>query len=238
VRVLLDELTGLRPGTTLDPAALAAAYATPSGPWLRANMVSTLDGAAAGADGRTGSINNPADHRVFHLLRGTADAIVVGAGTARAEGYGEAAAPIVVVSRRGALPEPLRSAPPGTVLLATCSGAPGLAESRAALGEEQVLLMGEDEVDLRSLRAALHARGLVRLLGEGGPSLLGALLAAGVVDELCATVVPRLVAGGSGRITAGPPLDVPARLRLLLEEDGTLLGRWLLGDPQEVRLCG
>lgn len=236
VRVLLDELTGLRPGTTLDPAALAAAYATPAVPWLRVNMVSTLDGAAAGADGRTGSINNAADHRVFHLLRGTADAIVVGAGTARSEGYAEAVAPIVVVSRRGVLPEPLRSASPGTVLLATCQGAPGLAESRAVLGGDHVLVMGEEEVDLPSLRGALHGRGLIRLLGEGGPSLLRALLAAGVVDELCATVVPRLVAGGSGRITTGAPLDVPARLGLLLEEEGTLLGRWLLGDPQDVQL--
>jgi riboflavin biosynthesis pyrimidine reductase len=238
VRVLLDELSALRRGTTLDPGGLEAAYATPAGPWLRVNMVSTLDGAAAGADGRTGSINNAADHRVFHLLRSTADAIVVGAGTARTEGYGEAAAPIVVVSRRGVLPDRLRSATPGTVLLATCRGAHGLAESRAVLGEEHVLVTGEDEVDLPALRAALHGRGLVRLLGEGGPSLLRALLAAGVVDELCATVVPRLVAGGSGRITAGPPLDVPARLGLLLEEDGTLLGRWLLCDPHDLRLRG
>ena len=55
--------------------------------WLRVNFVSTLDGAVSGADGRSGSINTPADHRVFRVLRELADAVVVGAGTVRAEGY-------------------------------------------------------------------------------------------------------------------------------------------------------
>ena len=235
MRVLLDGLTGLAPGTVLDATGLPAAYATPPGPWLRATMVSTLDGGAAGADGRSGSIGTPADRRVFELLRATADAVVVGAGTARTEGYGPAATPIVVVSRRGELPEGLRSAPPGAVLLATCRAAPGLAASRAALGGD-VLVAGEDGVDPVALRAALHERGHLRLLSEGGPSLLRGLVAAGVVDELCATLVPRLVAGAGGRITAGPPLDVPAGLGLLLEEDGSLLGRWLLGDHPDVHL--
>ena len=53
-------------------------------------MVSTVDGSATGEGGRSGTINNEADERVFHILRGLADAIIVGAGTARAEGYGPA----------------------------------------------------------------------------------------------------------------------------------------------------
>lgn len=228
MRVLLDELTGQASGNVLDTAALAAAYAVPRSPWLRANMVASLDGAATGADGRTGSINNAPDKRVYDLLRSSADAIVVGAGTARIEGYGQAEAPVVVVSRRGVVPERLRSAAPGSVLLATCERAPGLAESRTVLSGEHMLVVGEDEVDLARLRSLLVERGLRRLLSEGGPRLLRALLAAGVVDELCATVVPRLVAGDSPRITVGPAFDLAVRLGLLLEEDGTLLGRWLL----------
>ena len=70
-------------------------------PWLRVNMVSTVDGSATGEGGRSGSINNEADERVFHILRGLADAIIVGAGTARAEGYGPADPPLVLVSRSG-----------------------------------------------------------------------------------------------------------------------------------------
>jgi riboflavin biosynthesis pyrimidine reductase len=58
----------------------------PGGPWLRANMVSSVDGAAAGDSGKSGSLNNAADKRVFDHLRSVADVIVVGAGTARAEG--------------------------------------------------------------------------------------------------------------------------------------------------------
>ena len=76
----------------LDDDALAALYGYPHGvaaerPWVRANFVSTLDGAATGPDGRSGSINTGADREVFALLRALADVVVVGAGTARAEGY-------------------------------------------------------------------------------------------------------------------------------------------------------
>src|SRR5665648_1069207 len=67
--------------------ALAALFAEPRTPWLRANMIATLDGAATGADHRSGSINDPADLRVFRALRALADVVLVGAGTVRAEGY-------------------------------------------------------------------------------------------------------------------------------------------------------
>lgn len=80
----------------------------PEGPWLRVNMVATLDGSAQGPDGRTGSINNEVDVAVFQQLRRTADVILVGAGTARAEEYGPAATPIAVVGH--SLPPRLASA--------------------------------------------------------------------------------------------------------------------------------
>jgi riboflavin biosynthesis pyrimidine reductase len=195
-------------------------------PWLRVNMVTTVDGAATGESGRSGSINNVPDKRVFGTLRRLADVIIVGAGTARAEGYGPGDTPIVVVSRRGEIPENLRGAPPGFVLLATCETAQGLDESRALLGAEHVLVLGADSVDLVRLRDRLETLGHHDLLCEGGPHLLRDLLDAGVVDELTATVVPRLVAGAGPRITAGAPVDVPLELTLLLEEGGTLLGRW------------
>lgn len=195
-------------------------------PWLRVNMVTTLDGAATGESGRSGSINNGADKRVFDTLRRLADVIVVGAGTARAEGYGPGDTPIVVVSRRGEIPERLRGGPRGYVLLATCESAAGLDESRALLGDDNVLVLGIDTVDLARLREGLVSRGHRDILCEGGPHLLRDLLDAGVTDELTATLVPRLVAGVGPRMTAGPPIDVPLELTLLLEEDGTLLGRW------------
>jgi riboflavin biosynthesis pyrimidine reductase len=231
MRVLLDELTGSTLGVDqreLGDDELAALYAAPRVPWLRVNFVGTLDGAATGESGRSGSINNAADKRVFHLLRGMADAIVVGAGTARTEGYRPAHTPIVVVSRRGEVPPLLREAPPGAVLLATCASAEGLAEARATLPARDVLVLGQDTVDLAALREELVGRGHLNLLSEGGPHLFGDLLAAGVVDELCLTTVPQLIAGGHPRITAGGPVAVPLRPQVLLEEDGSLLGRWFV----------
>ncbi len=96
------------------------------------------------------------------------------------------------------------------------------------LGADHVLTLGEDDVDLTALPAALATRGLSHLLCEGGPSLARDLLAAGVVDELCATTVPRLVAGDHLRLAHGDAIDVPLELVGLLEEDGTLLARWVV----------
>ena len=210
---------------------LVRLYAAPSTPWLRVNMVSTVDGSATGESGRSGSINNVADKRVFDTLRRLADVIVVGAGTARAEGYGPARAPIVLVSRRAEVPEKLRGAAPGRVLMATCAHAEHLDEAREILGAEHVLELGSHRVDLAELRTRLVERGWPHMLSEGGPHLLRDLVAQGVADELTCTFVPRLVAGTHPRITDGPGLDVPLELHTLLEDDGTLLGRWLLRRP-------
>jgi riboflavin biosynthesis pyrimidine reductase len=179
-------------------------YAPPPGPWLRVNMVSSVDGAAHGADGRSGSVNNAIDAEVFHLLRSQADAIIVGAGTARVEGYHPAVRPLVVVSGRGRLPE-------------TLEGADGVRVEA-----------GGDEDALTDLVRRLRAEGFEHLLCEGGPTLLGRLLSAGLVDELCCTITPLLVGGDAKRIVDGPPVDVPLTLSSLVEQDGTLLARWLV----------
>jgi riboflavin biosynthesis pyrimidine reductase len=202
-------------------------YAAPSAPWLRVNMISTVDGAATGPDGRSGGINNAADKRVFATLRRLCDCVVVGAGTARDEGYRDLSKPLVLVSRSGEVPEQLRGAPLGSVLMATCAAAEHLEEARALLGDDHVLALGQHRVDLAELKRILAERGLVGMLGEGGPHLLRDLLAEGVVDELDLTIVPRVLAGEHPRITNGPPVDVALRPALLLEDGGTLLGRWL-----------
>ncbi len=227
MRVLIDELTGAPLDGEVDDQRLRRLYAPPSLPWLRVNMVSSLDGSATGGSGKSGDINNPGDKRVFDTLRAQADAIVVGAGTARSEGYGPADVPIVLVSRRGQVPEGLRDAPEGRVLLVTRGQAEELSASRQALGGAQVIVAGDDEVDLAAMRQELLARGFRSLLGEGGPSLLADLLAAGVVDEMCVSVVPRLLAGDHPRIAVGQDADVALELGVLVEQSGTLMGRWL-----------
>lgn len=173
----------------------------PDGPWLRVNFVSTVDGSSQGSDGRTDSINNAVDKRVFHQLRDSADVILVGAGTARAEEYKPSQTPIVVVGHT--MPVSL---------------ADGL-NVRLASGTM------EEIVD------SIHAEGHRRILCEGGPRLLAELLAAGLVDELCLTTTPWVVGGPGKRITDGVGLGVPLKLSSLVEEDGTLLARWLVSRP-------
>ena len=83
---------------------------------------------------------------------------------------------------------------PGLVLMATCAAAEHLDETRALLGDDQVLVLGQHHVDL----AALSSPGRPRLpepAQRGRTQLLSGLLAEGVVDELDLTVVPRLLAG-------------------------------------------
>jgi riboflavin biosynthesis pyrimidine reductase len=212
----------------LSDDELAAAYTPSREPWLRVNFVSTVDGAAQGSDGVSKSINNAADKRVFDALRARAHCLVVGAGTLRAEGYDVPRIPLVVVSRSADLPPTLADAPRGRILMATVASAEGLGQAREQLGEEHVLVLGEGEIDLTVLKATLAERGWTEQLCEGGPSLFADLLAAGVVDELCWTVVPRLTGGDAVRMVTGAEVDVALRPALLLEQDGTLLGRWLV----------
>ncbi len=233
----------LAPG---DDARLAEHYAEPGLPWLRANMIATLDGAATGPDGRSGSINGPADHRVFTALRAWADVILVGAGTVRAEGYraprtppalvrarrdrGQADHPtLAVVTGAGDLPDAVLAGDPAPWVVTT-TGAPGLAGLRRRLPRGHVLAY-DGLVDLPATVRALVAAGFRRILTEGGPTLLGALMAADLLDELCLTWSPTLVAGPAPRPVVAPGwLAPPAEARLggLLHCEGVLLGRWLL----------
>jgi riboflavin biosynthesis pyrimidine reductase len=235
--------------------ALADLYAypapVPARGWVRANMVTTIDGSATGADGRSGSISREADRAVFSVLRGLADVVLVGAGTARAEGYrpaqarpefaerreraGQRAAPVIaVVTRSGNVPTgtglfdagPTAGGAPAAVAI-TC-GAADVAALRHRLGAERVIVAGEDDVDPDIAVAQLVARGLRRVLLEGGPSLLGRTIAAGRLDELCLTASPVLAGGDGPRIAHGAPGGLPLRMAHLVECDGLLLGRWLV----------
>jgi riboflavin biosynthesis pyrimidine reductase len=222
VRVLIDTL-----GSN-GSADLEDLYKPPRLPWLRVNMVSTVDGAANGESGKSGSINNEADKAVFAALRAQADAIIVGAGTARTEGYRVTTVPLVVVSHRGTVPEQLRNAEPGKVLIALPASSVGLADARTILGVDNVIVVGESQVDLVELKTVLVARGLMNLLSEGGPSLLRDLIDSGAADELTLTIVPRAIGGVHPRILSGDAVSADLELAVLLEAEGTLLARYLI----------
>lgn len=246
MRVLLNEIAprvaGL--GTTVSAESLAVLYAHPER-WTRANMVSTLDGAGTGADGLTGSINTAPDHEVYRLLRDLADVVLVGAGTARAEGYrrpgprlrpGRTPCPDVAVVSRSALVPPGLAAPApdrGGAWMVTraAAGEEALDRARALLGADRVLVHGDAEVDLGAALDDLAGRGLTRVLCEGGPSLLADVAAHGLLDELCLTTVPVLAGGDARRIASGVPAGLELHPRLILEAEGTLLHRFVRPTP-------
>jgi riboflavin-specific deaminase-like protein len=211
------------------------AYAVPAGrPWLRANMVATLDGAVTAPDGLSAAISSPADRALFATLRGLADVVLVGAGTARTEGYRPARLPIAVVTARLDLDltSPLLAEAEHRTIVLTAASA-GAERIRAAEQVTDVVVCGDDRVDLVTAVAALHRRGLLHVLCEGGPTLLGAMVAGGLLDELCLTVSPLLVGGGDvARILGGPGLPSTVRLRLahLLEAEGVLFARYLVHE--------
>jgi 5-amino-6-(5-phosphoribosylamino)uracil reductase len=210
-------------------------------------MVTTLDGSANGADGLSGTIGGAADRAVFSALRGLADVILVGAGTARAEGYrrpvakpdfaerrtGTAQWPaptLAIVTRSGDLPTPAEGSlfgGPDGAFVVTCADA-DVARMRSVAGEDRVIVAGEDDVDPVIAVAQLAARGMRRVLLEGGPSLLGRTVAAGRLDELCLTVSPLLVAGDGPRVAFGDPASLRLRVAHLIACDDVLLGRWLV----------
>jgi riboflavin-specific deaminase-like protein len=207
----------------LEPAVDVAPYdfyrpADPRAPLLRVNMVASVDGRVTDAHGRSGGLGSDADLAAFRAMRAMADAILVGAGTARTEGYGphlihasvagprladgrDQPAAIVVVSASLDLDPAsrlFREAATRTVVLTCAAAPPG---RRAALAEvADVVTAGTDRVDLTDGLARLHQRGLAHVLCEGGPRLNAGLLAADLVDELCLTIAPLLLLGEGPRL--------------------------------------
>jgi riboflavin biosynthesis pyrimidine reductase len=228
MRLLLPEPRPLEVGDLLD------LYDPGDGPSLRAGFVLSTDGGIA-QDGTSRGLQSPADEAAFHALRALADAVVVGAGTARSEHYGpvrprpdglawrqahgrDPQPPLVLVSRSLDL-DPAARCFAGPTVVVTCA---------AATGRDRfpdVVVAGEDEVDLADAVRQLAARGLTRLLCEGGPQLLTAALRAGLVGELCLTHAPRLLGPAPHLLTEPLPTDLSLE-HLVDGGDGVLLARY------------
>ncbi|MBB6349221.1 pyrimidine reductase family protein [Nonomuraea muscovyensis] len=228
-----------------DDPDISWAYAYPEGrPWLRVNMVASADG-ATWVEGRSGGLSSKGDRRIFGVLRGMADVIVAGAATVRAEGYGAVepreswralregrppVPPIAVVTRSLDLDldGPLFEGALARTIVLTCEAAPRKRLEYAA-ERADVVVAGDAEVDLTAAVRELHARGLTRVLCEGGPRLNAQIAAAGLLDELCLTISPMLVGGGAARVLDGEPARAELRLGHVLEEDGVLFCRYTRG---------
>jgi riboflavin biosynthesis pyrimidine reductase len=210
-------------------------------------MVSGIDGSAA-VGGRVGALSSPKDRELFVLLRSLADAVLIGAATVRTEGYGPVrlppalqekrvadgrspTPPLAIVTRSLALDwdSPLFS--PDTQVRPVIVTVAAVADAAMTKARERadVVVAGDESVDLRLAAVELGRRGVSTLLTEGGPTLLGELMARDLLDELCLTLAP---------LAGGDPLPIALRpdgagdlrgfsLASVLEEDGHLFLRYL-----------
>jgi riboflavin biosynthesis pyrimidine reductase len=233
----------LEPTGTAD---LAAAYAYPdTGPWLRANMVASADGAAT-RSGLTEGLGGPADRRLLSVLRALSDVVIVGAATVRAEAYGPVrprewwgdlrkdrtpAPPLAIISRSldFDFDAPVFAEALTPTIVITCESA-SVDRVRACEKRAEVITAGGDRVEATAALDALAERGLVRQLTEGGPRLLASFVAARRLDELCLTMSPQLTAGDAARVLNGPAMEpMPLRLGHVLEDDDFVFLRYLRG---------
>lgn len=178
---------------------MSARYSLGRAPFVRLNMITTITGATAGADGTSETITSRTDRFVLGAIRRSADVVVVGAETVRAEGYLlPRTARLAVVTSTGDLGvEKLSAAgredrPPALVLCPVSLAA----DIRHRIGDAPAEVIpvpsDRDRLDPRAIVAALHALGLERIVCEGGPSLATQFVESGLVDELCVTVSPVL----------------------------------------------
>ncbi|WP_405420651.1 dihydrofolate reductase family protein [Pseudonocardia alni] len=213
---------------------------------LSVNFVSSADGAVE-VEGSSAGLSTPPDRAVLDLGTDLADVVLVAAGTATAEGFtgvkhndrmddrrrrfGLSELPsTAVVTSSGRSLDPSAPVLTDTVvptIVLTCESVPADLRGRWADAGAEVVLTGDESVDLAVAVAALGERGLRRINCMGGPALFGSLAEAGLVDELRLTLAPFLVSGEAGRIARGAGMD-PARLELVsvVTGDDTLLMRY------------
>lgn len=194
-------------------APLLAPPSAPDGCVVVGRLAQTLDGRIATRLGHSQWIGGPGDIRHTHRLRALCDAVVVGAGTVRADDprlttrQVQGPSPVRVVidpNRRLGCDYGLFREGPPTLLVAGCEGPP-------RHGTAETLCIGRDAggcLDLPALLRALAARGLKKIFVEGGGQTVSRFLVAGCLDRLHVTVAPMIL--GSGR----PAFDLPEVARI------------------------
>jgi riboflavin-specific deaminase-like protein len=222
----------------LDLPPLAAA----DRPYTLVNFIASADGRAT-FQGRSAPLGDPADRELFHGLREQVDAVMAGPVTVRVERYGRltpdperrerrvlagrSPEPLLsVVTRSGHVPSeaPVFSVPEQRIVVF----APGDTELQRSAAKVDLVPLDPGEMTLTTAMRRLRADfGIRALLCEGGPTLFGALLAEGLVDELFLTLAPKLTGGGaSPTISNGPELPELAALEL----------RWVLQNASSLYL--
>ncbi len=230
----------------VDPATVYADLPTAAGrSSVRLNMIVSVDGGTSW-NGVSGALGGPADKTLFSIMRSLTDLVLVASGTMRAEHYGpvvmtpavqdarrargqESVPAIAVVSSscRFDWSSPFFTAASRRPIIVTVASADAAAR-RQASEVADVVVAGDDTVDLTRAVTELGSRGARSILAEGGPTLNGELARAGLLDELCVTLAPLLASGDAKRIIAGSTLDELAQLRVhsVCEQDQYLFLRY------------
>ncbi|WP_405372923.1 MULTISPECIES: dihydrofolate reductase family protein [unclassified Microbacterium] len=208
-------------GTPEGRRWLAERYHRSESAYVRLNMIASLTGAAAGADGTSDTLTNRVDRAILGAIRADADVVLVGAQSVRAEGYlVPRHARLAIASASGDLAgHRLTLDPDGPedqvlLLLPDSATAPGL-----AYGMTAVSVPGGERMTPASIVAALCRRGLPRIVCEGGPSLASQFAEAGLIDEYCVTSAPALTPVASAFLDLTRPVDTDAA-GMLVDESG------------------
>jgi riboflavin biosynthesis pyrimidine reductase len=220
------------PFASVDPLDAYSDLPVASGrPAVRLNMIVSVDGGTSWG-GVSGALGGAADKALFPVLRSFADIVLVAGATMRAEGYGPAqldesaratrrnrgqtdVPAIAVVTRSCELDwdTPFFTEAEIRPLIVTVGDAVAADRARAAAVAD-VIIAGNGDVDFPLALDELAHRGVQSILAEGGPTLNGQLAEAGLLDELCVTLSPRLASGDAKRILSGSTLDALAELAL------------------------
>jgi riboflavin biosynthesis pyrimidine reductase len=215
----------------LDREALRAwlgeRYGLEGDAWVRVNLVTALGGQTTASDGTSDGLTGGIDRLLLAVLRSSADVVLVGAGTLRAERLGmPRTAALAVATRRGdldpaILPEPSAD---GRRALVVCPHrvAPALRD-RLGARARVLAVNGDPSTTPALLVEALAMEGLHRVVCEGGAELAGRLVTAGVVDELDLTSAPLLAGGGPSLRALGGAWSL---VGLLHDETDRLYARW------------
>jgi riboflavin biosynthesis pyrimidine reductase len=244
--VAADDADDVHVPDDVDPAEVYGADSRlPLGdrPWVLANMIASVDGAATDPTGRSAGLGGPADRQVFSAIRAVADIVLAGAGTVRTERYGPALMPpsledarrargqsarprIAVVTRSLVLDLELPLFREATdedrpLVITTTAGLDRVRSTAGATATQdlamvaEIVVAGDESVDWDTAVRALRATARAGVvLVEGGPNTIAQLVAADLVDELCLTVSPQLAGAGGQRIVVGVESEAPRRLAL------------------------
>lgn len=214
-----------------DREQLRELYRPPVAEWVRLNLITSVTGAASGSDGTSETLTNAADRRILGIIRELADVVLIGAESARAEGYVQPKnSRLAIVTSSGNLTGHRIAAGTDRRPLVLCP--PNAAEAvRSTLADAEILEIAsaDDRLTPDAIVASLRSIGLASIVCEGGPRLAAQFVDAGLVDEFCLATSPRI--GGAAFPVLGTSTIAERTVELhslLRDEWSGLYARWFV----------